>query len=164
MHSRSCARRRRIIRQDTVYQHRSESCRVALWRADGHGKGRRGSGEWWSHCKDPSHTRRPLGNIGERPNGQFVDTIPQYDTDSPQVHQSRMVGQLMSTSWSCIGNAFPYLAASGHSLYAKSASIYLSSMANLPNDHRVLRQHFVEGLHVARRSDRAWAGYDLIWW
>ena len=52
------------------------------------------------------------------------------------------------------------MAASDHSLYAKSASIYLSSMANLPNDHPVvgLHQHFVEGLHVARRNDRAWAG------
>ena len=31
-------------------------------------------------------------------------------------------------------------------------------MANLPNDNPVVHQHFVEGLHVARRSDRAWAG------
>ena len=38
---------------------------------------------------------------------------------------------------------------------AKSASIYLSSMVNLPNDHPVVRQHFVEGVHVARRSDLA---------
>ena len=53
----------------------------------------------------------------------------------------------------------PYLAASDHALYAKSASIYLSSMANLPNDHPVVHQHFVEGLqHVARRNDRAWTG------
>ena len=52
----------------------------------------------------------------------------------------------------------PYLAASDHSLYAKSASIYLSSIANLPNDHPVVHQHFVEGLQVARRNDRAWAG------
>ena len=51
-----------------------------------------------------------------------------------------------------------YLAASGHSLYAKSASIYISSMSNLPNDHPVVHQYFVEGLHVARRSDRGWAG------
>ena len=52
----------------------------------------------------------------------------------------------------------PYLAASGHSLYAKSANIYLSSMANLPNDQHVVYQHFVEGLHVSRRNDRALAG------
>ena len=45
-----------------------------------------------------------------------------------------------------------------HSLYAKSTNIYLCSIANLPNDHHVVRQHFVEGLHVARRSDHAWAG------
>ena len=50
------------------------------------------------------------------------------------------------------------MAASGHSLYAKSAGIYLSSMANLPNDHREVHQHFVEGLHDAKRSDRAWVG------
>ena len=31
-------------------------------------------------------------------------------------------------------------------------------MTNLPNDHPVVHQHFVEGLQVARRSDRAWAG------
>ena len=52
----------------------------------------------------------------------------------------------------------PYLAASGHSLYAKSASIYLSSMANLSNDHRVVHHLLVVGLYVAKRSDRAWAG------
>ena len=58
----------------------------------------------------------------------------------------------------------PYLASSGHSLYAKSARIYLSCMANLPNDHPVVHQHFVEGLHIARRSNRAWAGLstDLV--
>ena len=54
-----------------------------------------------------------------------------------------------------VSEMLPYLAASGHSLYTKSASIYLSSMANLPNDHPVVHQHFVEGLHVARRSDHA---------
>ena len=57
-----------------------------------------------------------------------------------------------------VSEMLPYLAASGHSLYTKSASIYLSSMANLPNDHPVVHQHFVEGLHVASRSDHAWAG------
>ena len=45
-----------------------------------------------------------------------------------------------------------------HSLYAKSANMYIGSIASLPNDHHVVRQHFVEVLHVARRSDRAWAG------
>ena len=30
-----------------------------------------------------SHPRRPRGNTGEISNGQFVDTIPRYDTDSP---------------------------------------------------------------------------------
>ena len=57
-----------------------------------------------------------------------------------------------------VSEMLPYLAASGHSLYAKSAIIYFSSMANLPNDHPVVHQHFVEGPHVARRSGCAWAG------
>ena len=57
-----------------------------------------------------------------------------------------------------VSEMLPYLASSGHSLYAKSASIYISSMANLPNDHPAVHRHFVEGLHVTRRSDRAWAG------
>ena len=54
-----------------------------------------------------------------------------------------------------VSEMLPYLAASGQSLYTKTASIDLSSTANLPNDHRVVHQHFVEGLHVAKRSDRA---------
>ena len=37
-----------------------------------------------------------------------------------------------------VSEMLPYLADSGHSLYTKSASIYLSSMANLPNDHPVV--------------------------
>ena len=57
-----------------------------------------------------------------------------------------------------VSEMIPYLAASGHSLYAKCAIIYFSSMANLPNDHPVVHQHFVAGPQVARRSDRAWAG------
>ena len=57
-----------------------------------------------------------------------------------------------------VSEMLPYLAASDHSLYAKSASIYLSSMSNLPTDHPVVHQHFVDGLNVARRSDRAWTG------
>ncbi len=57
-----------------------------------------------------------------------------------------------------VSEMLPYLAASGHSLYSKSASIYLSPMANFSNDHRVVHQHFVEGLHVAITVDRAWAG------
>ena len=63
-----------------------------------------------------------------------------------------------------VSEMISYLASSGHSLYAKSASIYLSSIANLPNDHPAVHQHIVEGLHVARRSDCAWAGLstDLI--
>ena len=57
-----------------------------------------------------------------------------------------------------VSEMLPYLAAYGHSLYAKSAIIYFSSMANLHNDHPVGHQHFVEGPHVAKRSDCTWAG------
>ena len=39
-----------------------------------------------------------------------------------------------------VSDMLPYLAASGDSLYANSASIYLSSMANLPSDHLVVHQ------------------------
>ena len=37
-------------------------------------------------------------------------------------------------------------------------------MLCLYRDHPAVHQHFVEGLHVARRSDRAWAGLstDLV--
>ena len=54
----------------------------------------------------------------------------------------------------------PYFTASGHSLYAKSAYVYLQIMLRLPDAHR----KFMEGYHVVRRSDRFWAGLstDLI--
>ena len=58
----------------------------------------------------------------------------------------------------------PYLAACGHNHYTKSVWIYLQRMSNLQNDHPDVYQHFREGLHVVRRSDRYWAGLssDLI--
>ena len=45
-----------------------------------------------------------------------------------------------------VSEMLPYLAASGHSLYAKAARIYLNSMLCLHRDHPVVHQHFVEGL------------------
>ena len=54
-----------------------------------------------------------------------------------------------------VSEIMPYLAASDHSLYAKSARIYLNYVLCLHKDHPAVYQHFVEGLHVARRSDRA---------
>ena len=63
-----------------------------------------------------------------------------------------------------IQNMLPYLAASGHNLYTKSARVYLQQMANLKEEHPDVHQCFEDGLHVIRRSDRLWAGLssDLI--
>ena len=63
-----------------------------------------------------------------------------------------------------VSEMLPYLAACGHNHYTKSAWIYLQRMSNLHNDHLDVYQHFREGLHVVRRSDRYWAGLssDLI--
>ncbi len=92
-----------------------------------------------------------------------MDTIPRYDTDSPLIRILRkFIRAERLGNWylhlEAVSEMLPYWAASGHSLYAKSASNFISSIANLPNDHRVVHQHFVEVLHVAKRSDRAWAG------
>lgn len=58
----------------------------------------------------------------------------------------------------------PFSAASGHRLYLKSVHIYLQKMAKLPEQHPEVHQHFIEGLHVIRRSDRCWSGLspDLV--
>ena len=52
----------------------------------------------------------------------------------------------------------PYLASSGHNLYAKSARIYLQSMLDLEKEHPDVHQRFKDGFHVGRRSNRSWAG------
>lgn len=58
----------------------------------------------------------------------------------------------------------PFFAASGHRLYLKSVHIYLQKMAKLPEQHPEVHQHFQEGLHAIRRSDRCWSGLspDLV--
>ena len=58
----------------------------------------------------------------------------------------------------------PYLAASGHNHYTKSGLVYLQQMSNLQDDHPCVYEHFKQGLHVVRRSDRHWAGLssDLV--
>jgi len=58
----------------------------------------------------------------------------------------------------------PYLAASGHNLYTKSAYIYLQTMLSLGDTHPDVYSNFQKGHHVIRRSDRYWAGLstDLI--
>ena len=52
----------------------------------------------------------------------------------------------------------PYLAASGHNLYVKCARLYLQSMSDLRTD---VYRAFTSGLHIARRSDRFWAGSSI---
>ena len=54
-----------------------------------------------------------------------------------------------------------YLAASGHNLYVKCARLYLQSMTDLQTKHSDVYRNFVSGLHVARRSDRFWAGLSI---
>lgn len=63
-----------------------------------------------------------------------------------------------------IQDMLPYLAASGHNLYTKSARVYLQQMQNLHTTHPGVQQRFKEGFHVIRRSDCLWAGLlpDLI--
>ena len=53
----------------------------------------------------------------------------------------------------------PYLAASGHNLYVKSAHVYLQDMLELEQTHPNLDAAFKSGLHVVRRSDRYWCGF-----
>lgn len=63
-----------------------------------------------------------------------------------------------------IQDMLPYFAASGHNNYLKSVHIYLQKMYKLHIEHPHIYKHFSEGLHVIRRSDRAWAGLsaDLV--
>ena len=63
-----------------------------------------------------------------------------------------------------LSEMLPYIAASGHNHYTKSGFVYLKRMSNLQVQHHHVYQHFVNGLHVVRRSDRCWAGLstDLV--
>ena len=57
-----------------------------------------------------------------------------------------------------VSEMLPYMAVSGHNLYTKSARVYLQRMSNLQDKFPDVHQHFENGLHVIRRSDRLWAG------
>ncbi len=63
-----------------------------------------------------------------------------------------------------ISKMLPFLAASGHNHYTKSARVYLQRMSQLEKQHPDIYQKFQEGLHVVRRNDRSWAGLstDLV--
>jgi hypothetical protein len=52
-----------------------------------------------------------------------------------------------------LSEMLPYFAASGHNLYTKSVMIYLQLMSDLPTKHPHVYPHFLDGLHVVRRSD-----------
>ena len=52
----------------------------------------------------------------------------------------------------------PFLVATGHNNYTKSLQLYLQCMDRLPDRNPEVYQHFLDGFHVVRRSDRYWAG------
>ena len=64
----------------------------------------------------------------------------------------------------CLYDMLPYLLASGHNLYSKSIYLYLQKMDKLKENYPQVYEHFLDGHHVVRRSDRFWAGLsvDLI--
>ena len=57
-----------------------------------------------------------------------------------------------------LSDMLPYLAASGHNHYTKCVWIYLQQMSKLEDDHPTVYRHFIQGLHVVKRSNRLWAG------
>ena len=59
---------------------------------------------------------------------------------------------------SAVSMMFPFFAASGHRLYAKSARLYLQQMMHLSETHPDVYKDFMAGHHVIRRSQRFWAG------
>ena len=48
-----------------------------------------------------------------------------------------------------VTDMLPYLAASGHNLYAKSTRIYLQEMVNLEKSHSDLYEKFTRGFHAS---------------
>ena len=58
----------------------------------------------------------------------------------------------------------PYFAASGYYHYQKSVYLYLQTMSQIPVTNSGLHKHFMNGMHVIRRSDRFWTGLspDLV--
>ena len=65
---------------------------------------------------------------------------------------------------SVVRSMLPFLASSGHHLYIKSAYLYLQIMSKLPETNSRVHQYFLNGYHVAQRSDRFWGGLstDLV--
>ena len=59
--------------------------------------------------------------------------------------------------WS-ISQMINLFAATGHNNYAKCARLYCEMMTDLPRKHSELYEQFMAGAHVARRSNKFWAG------
>jgi hypothetical protein len=51
-------------------------------------------------------------------------------------------------------------AATGHNNYAKSCRLYLQSIVDLETNHPEVYDHFIEGQHTVRRTEKKWTG---IW-
>ena len=55
----------------------------------------------------------------------------------------------------------PFLEASGHNNYTKSASIYLENMKSLQTTNSQVYKSLIEGYQVIRRSNRFCAGLSM---
>ena len=60
-----------------------------------------------------------------------------------------------------ISKMLPFMAASGHNLYTKSARINVQRMCKLQVEHPDVYQRFEGGYHVVRRSDPLLAGLSV---
>ena len=58
----------------------------------------------------------------------------------------------------CVQEMLPFLAASGHNNYTKSAWMYLQQMIHLEERHPEVYKLFKNGHHVVRRTERPFAG------
>jgi hypothetical protein len=113
-------------------------------------------------------TEEALNRIREKVENKMA-TLTNLRTSCPWMQYMRMVDILLrfikaerTGNWDLhlqtLRDILPYFTASGHHLYAKSAYVYLQMMWDLEQDHPDVHRSFQNGLHVARRSDRYWAG------
>ena len=86
----------------------------------------------------------------------------------PSIFSLRFIKAERTGDWTLhlqtVQEMLPYLAASGHNLYAKSARIYLQHMTELQQMHPQIYEKFCQGFHIVRRTNRYWGGLstDLI--
>ena len=55
----------------------------------------------------------------------------------------------------------PYFASLAHCHYQRSVYLHLHTMSRIHMTHPGLNKHFMNGLHIIRRSDRFWDGLSL---